>query len=281
MFWSFWKNRAKTWSNRKIAFVSILVATSVAFVLIFTRIAPIASLPSFKLMAGGLPVKLTGYIFGPLIGAITGALSDIISFTLTPTYIHWWYTLAFALAGFIPGVIGYLMNKRWQSTKEVEKERENKVSNVNFFITLGILASIFVGMLIFLLFRTDEVNNAIKDSMVKNKWAFMVISCAGSFSMFFATIIFRFVLKTKTFNEILPIIAFSALLEVVNTPLVVFGDMASWDLGNSTRDFITILTGHLLLSPVKIWGNMLIILFAYRIVSPLIYKKTGNGWDEK
>jgi len=39
-------------------------------------------------MAGGLPVKLTGYIFGPVIGAMTGALSDLISFLMRPTYFH-------------------------------------------------------------------------------------------------------------------------------------------------------------------------------------------------
>lgn len=275
MFWSYWKKRTKTWSNKKIAFVSILVATSVVFVLIFTRIAPIASLPSFKLMAGGLPVKLTGYIFGPLIGAITGTLADIISFTLTPTYIHWWYTLAFAAAGAVPGIVGYFMNRRWEAKEKVDQEREIKVSNINFFITLGILASIFIGMTTFLSLQHSD---AFQHSTIKNKWVFLAISCAGSFSMFVATIIFRFTLKKSTFNQILPIIAFSALLEVINTPLIALGDKVVWDLPN---EFLTILTGHLLLSPVKIWGNMLIILFAYRIVSPLIYKKTGNGWDEK
>jgi hypothetical protein len=39
-------------------------------------------------MAGGLPIKLTGYIFGPLIGATTGAIADVISFSIIPTYIH-------------------------------------------------------------------------------------------------------------------------------------------------------------------------------------------------
>lgn len=273
--WQFWKNRTKTWTSKKIAFVSILIATSVAFVLVFTRIAPIASLPSFKLMAGGLPIKLTGYIFGPLIGALTGAVSDIISFTITPTYIHWWYTIAFTLAGAIPGVIGYLMNRRWKSKDEVDKGFETKVNNVNFIATLIILASIFVALLTFVLFQGEEV--FANQEIIKNKWVFLVISTSGVMSMFIATVVFRFVLKSKTMNSILPIIAFSALLELVNTPLISLGDKEVWGLDKS---FVTILTGHLLMSPVKIWGNMIVILIAYRIVSPLIYNKTGNGWGD-
>ncbi|MCK5807006.1 MAG: ECF transporter S component [Mycoplasmataceae bacterium] len=272
--WNFWKNRKKTWTNKKIAFVAILVATSVAFVLVFTRIAPIASLPSFKLMAGGLPIKLTGYIFGPLIGAVTGALADVISFTITPTYIHWWYTLAFAAAGAVPGIVGYLMNRRWKKREEVEAARESKYSIVNFIITLSVLGSIFVGLFLFIAL---EDSSRFADSMISNKWAFLAIATSGVGTMLIATIVFRFVLKPKTFNAILPIIVFSALLEVVNTPLVTMGDIASWDLKG---EFLTVLTGHLLLSPLKIWGNMIIILIAYKIVSPLIYNKSGNGWEE-
>lgn len=274
--WNYWKKRTKTWTNKKIAFVSILIATSVAFVLVFTRIAPIASLPSFKLMAGGLPIKLTGYIFGPLIGAVTGAISDIISFTMTPTYIHWWYTIAFALAGAIPGIVGYLMNRHWKPREEIEAKFAQKVNIVNFYLTLLILATIFAALFTFVLLQGDEVFE--KQELIKNKWVFLAISTSGIMSMFIATIVFRLVLKPKTINAMLPIIAFSALLELVNTPLIALGDKAVWGLDKS---FVTILTGHLLMSPVKIWGNMIIILIAYRIVSPLIYNKTGNGWEEK
>ena len=271
--WNFWKNRKKTWTNKKIAFVAILVATSVAFVLVFTRIAPIASLPSFKLMAGGLPIKLTGYIFGPLIGAVTGALADVLSFTITPTYIHWWYTLAFAAAGAIPGIVGYLMNRRWKKREEIEAARETKYSVVNFIITIFILSIIFIGMFLFI---SLENSSRFSESMIKNKWIFLAIATSGIGTMLIATIVFRFILKAKTFNAILPIIVFSALLEAVNTPLVTMGDMASWELKG---EFLTVLTGHLLLSPLKIWGNMIIILIAYKIVSPLIYNKSGNGWE--
>ena len=272
--WNFWKTRTKTWTNKKIAFVSILIAASVAFVLIFTRIAPIASLPSFKLMAGGLPVKLTGYIFGPLIGMVTGAISDIVSFTLTPTYIHWWYTIAFSMAGAVPGVVGFLMNKHWKKHEDVQKENEFKVNNVNFFVTLFVLAAIFATIFTFIMLQKES---NFKESMISNKWAFLGVSTFGLGSMFLGTILLRFFLKPKTYNSILPIITFSALLELINTPLVALGDK---DVLELKGEFLTILTLHLLMSPIKIWGNMIIILIAYNIVSPLIYNKQGNGWRD-
>ena len=274
--WNFWRKRTKTWTNKKIAFVSILIATSIAFVLIFTRIAPIASLPSFKLMAGGLPIKLTGYIFGPLIGAVTGAISDILSFTITPTYIHWWYTIAFTLAGAIPGIVGYIMNRRWRNKAKQDEEFANKPNNVNFIATLVILASVFIGVFTFVFLQGDDV--FADQKLIKNKWLFLAIATSGVGTMFIATILFRFILKPKTFNAIVPIIAFSALLEAANAPLIAMGDIAVWDIHDG---FMTVLTGHLLMSPIKIWGNMIIILVAYKIVSPLIYNKQGNGWGEK
>ena len=271
--WSYWKN--KSWNNRKIAFVSILIATSVAFVLIFTKIIPITTIPSFKIMAGGLPVKLTGYIFGPLIGALTGFLSDMISFLMMPTFIHWWYSLAFAMAGAVPGIVGYFMHRRWKYKGASNPDDETKYNNTNFFITLGILAAVITAISIFIVLQKDSV--FANQKLIKNRWAFLGISVAGSSTMFIAVLLFRVFLKPKTFNSMLPIIAFSALIEIINTPLTALGDMQT--LIESNDDFLTILTAHFLTSPVKIWGNLLVIFFAYRIVAPLIFNKTGNGWN--
>ena len=266
----------KQWTNRKIAFVSILIATSVAFILIFSNIMPIVSLPSFKLMAGGLPVKLTGYIFGPVIGGVTGAISDIISFSMRPTYFHFYYTMAWVMAGFIPGVIGYFFNRRWKPRKEMDKLFNTQKNLPNFFVTLFILLIIMIGVFVMVWNAPDAT---FEEGLLKDrKLIFLAISLFGISSMFLALIIFWFFLKAKTFNAILPIISFSALLEICATPLITLGDMATLADGES-GSFITLFAGHMLLSPLKIWGNMIIILISYRIISPLIYSKQNNGWD--
>lgn len=270
--WTPWKSR--TWSNKKIAFVAILIATSVAFILLFARTAPITSIPSMKLMAGGLPIKLTGYIFGPLIGVVTGIIADLISFAIVPTFIHWWYMLAFALAGAIPGVVAFFMHRRWKFKGPSNPADETKINSINFIFTLVVLLLVAGALVGFTMYQSDAVFEHQK--LIKNRYVFLAITLVGSGTMFIGVFIFRFVLKPKTFNAILPIIVFSSIMEIVNTPLIALGDQAVFGLHD---DFITVLTAHFMLSPVKIWVNLIIIFFAYKIVSPLIFNKTGNGWD--
>ena len=97
----------KKWDAKRISFVSVLIAISVVFFLISVRIMPVSALPSLKFSFIGLPVKITGFIFGPFVGVITGILADLISFILVPTYYHYLYTIAVAVAGFVPGLCAY------------------------------------------------------------------------------------------------------------------------------------------------------------------------------
>lgn len=275
--WNFW--RKHNWNNRKIAFVSILIATSVAFILIFNWIVPITTIPSFKIMAGGLPIKLTGYIFGPLIGAFTGFIADLLSFLMNPAFFHYWYSFAFASAGLIPGVVGYLMHRRWKNKNGPSQEDQVKYNNVNFIATLIILSAVITGVTTFIFLQDQSVFDSQK--LIKNKFIFATIAIAGNSTMLIGVIIFRFVLKPKTFNSLLPIIVFSSILEIVDTPLIALGDQSVFFGDGDHSKFLVLLTAHFLMSPVKIWGNMLIIAFAYKIVAPLIYNKTGNGWENK
>ncbi|RMA77483.1 ECF transporter S component (folate family) [Metamycoplasma subdolum] len=97
----------RKWNSKRIAFVSVLIAISVVFFIVSVRIIPISALPSFKFSFIGLPVKITGFLFGPLVGIITGVLADLISFALVPTYYHYLYTIVISISGFIPGLCAY------------------------------------------------------------------------------------------------------------------------------------------------------------------------------
>ena len=267
LHWSF----KRRWNNKKIALVSILISTSVAFVVVFTKFLPIATIPSFKIAIAGLPIKISGYIFGPVIGVITGVISDLLTFLIYPTMFHYWYTIAFAFAGFTPGVFGYWMHKRWKYDSNKNPSDEYKYNNWNFFITIIV---ILITMAIITAFVFSPLAN-FKESLISNRWGFFGIVISGSVMMLVATIIFRFILKPNIFNALLPIIAFSAILDIINTPLVSLGDQATIAEDN----FLVALTGHTLLTPMKSWGNMIIIYFSYKIVSPLIFNKTSNSWQ--
>ncbi|WKX02647.1 ECF transporter S component [Candidatus Mycoplasma mahonii] len=269
----------RSWTNKKMAFISILIATSVAFVLVFVAIIPLTALPQFKLAIGGLPIKLTGYIFGPIVGGLTGLLSDLISFMFVPTYYHYYYTIAWIAAGFVPGMVGFMMNRSKRKRDRIARENNENVieqySIANFIVTLFVLATVFFTLFTFI-YMTPEETFALQ-KLITSKYVFMALTLIGVATIFVGLIIVRFILKAKTFNALLPIVVLTVILELINTPLLGLGDQRS-TLQNAS--LITTMTPHLLMSPLKMWGNIIIISVAFRILSPLIYNKTNNGWNK-
>ncbi|QJG67276.1 ECF transporter S component [Mycoplasma phocoenae] len=309
------------WSVKKIAFVGVLIAISVVFFIISVRILPINALPSFKFSFIGLPVKITGFIFGPFIGAITGILADLISFALVPTYYNFLYTLAVATAGIIPGLIawyffnlgGILFSYRYKKYKlkaiidyynnlqkiaineadfdqaqilsekigyyEVKliliesKAKPTELINFAFIstVTLLLLQVLIIISILSFIPETVFTNNRF----IKSKWFYMVITTSGFATMALGVVIYRIFLRRKyqRFIEIMAAISFCALLEFINVVLLSLGDTLSLK-----TDFWVNITGHTLLSPVKIWFNLIVIYTAYRIIKPLISKKSVAGY---
>jgi ECF transporter S component (folate family) len=118
----------------------MLIATSVVFIILGTQLFALTAFPSFKVAFGGLPIKITGFVFGPIIGAITGVISDLLSFMFVPFNYFPGYTLIMALSGLIPGIVMLVMVKRKRS------------SNVHFISTTIILLVIFISILLILFF---------------------------------------------------------------------------------------------------------------------------------
>lgn len=289
--WSFWnefvkaKFARKNWTNRKIAFVAILIATSVAFTLIMTTIVPPLIWPSLRIAIGGLPVKITGYIFGPIVGMMTGAVSDLLTFAFRPTFFHYGYILALMLMGMIPGIFGYFMQRRWRQGFALANGE--KINKVNLGITTATLVLVALAVVLIIYFLGDSLfevkHPGDKKPMITNKWVFMAIAISGIVSMLIGMyVILILVVKGKvrkaTFNTMLPIIAFSAFLEVAVTPLITLGDINALQTGTDGGSFATIMSGHFIFAPVKIWINLIVVFTAYKIVSPLIYNKEANGW---
>ncbi|MBN0919249.1 ECF transporter S component [Mycoplasma gypis] len=309
------------WNSKKIAFVGVLIAISVVFFIISVRIAPISALPSFKFSFIGLPVKITGFLFGPFIGAITGILADLISFALVPTYYNVLYTLAVSTAGIVPGIFawyyftvgGLLFSYRYRiySLKQIidyfkeknalalEKEdldlsqyysekvayyevklilvesKSKPLGLINFAYASTMIVLALQILIILAIFANMSDSIFANNRFIKNKWFYIVITTAGFVTMMVGATIYRLVLrrKYKRFIDIMAIISFCAVLEFLNVLLL------SWaDYQTLKTDFWVNLTSHTLLSPVKIWFNLLVIFTAYRIISPLIQKKQVNGF---
>lgn len=95
--------------TREIAFVGILIAMSVALTRFASIRIAIGGIEGIRIGFGTFPIILSGMLFGPVLGALTGVLADIIGFTLSPMgpyFPH--FTLTAALYGILPGTLAHL-----------------------------------------------------------------------------------------------------------------------------------------------------------------------------
>ncbi len=114
----------------------MLIAISVAFTIISSQIVPLASIPTYKIAFIGLPVKITGFIFGPIIGFFVGLIADLISLLFIPpaTY-HFLYTIATAMNGLIAGLVGWFFIRflNYSFSKEIKaKNYDYKIWYLSF-----------------------------------------------------------------------------------------------------------------------------------------------------
>ncbi|MBU4689650.1 ECF transporter S component [Mycoplasma zalophidermidis] len=309
------------WSIRKITFIGILIAISVAFFLIVFQFMPFISLPAYKISVIGLPIKITGLIFGPIIGAFVGVVSDLISFLFVPSLFNPLFILAAALDGIIPGIIGFVFLKllkflfggRFQDSyyadmmetlfkrldklyldpivnaqkiKKIENriinlyykrkelvQKNNKkrdLLNINMVVGTTVLAIIMLLVTWLIGFKIDE--HTIQGGIITNRWVLLGIMLSGYVAMLVFIVIARFKLKSSLYLIIVPIVVFSALIELANVPILSLAEKKSIEQSGSAGSIFVYMFQHIILSPVKIWGNMFIIFFTYKIVSPLIYK---------
>ena len=98
------------WNSKRIAFVSILIAMSISFVVIGAQFFAISSFPSIKLSLAGLPVKIVGFLFGPLTGLFVGITTDFLAFVFVPIFIHPLYSVALGITGMLPGFFALVFN---------------------------------------------------------------------------------------------------------------------------------------------------------------------------
>ncbi len=96
--------------TRSLVFGGILIAASV----VLTRFASIrvnfGAVEGVRIGFGSFPIIFAGFCFGPLIGALVGAFSDVLGYILSPgggPYMPH-FTLSSALYGIIPGLFAML-----------------------------------------------------------------------------------------------------------------------------------------------------------------------------
>lgn len=100
-------------STKKIAYLSFLIALTVILTRVLSIRIPVAGVEGVRIGFGALPIIFAGIAFGPLAGAIVGALGDLLGYFINPMGAYMpHFTFTSLLTGFIPGFMIFYVLKR-------------------------------------------------------------------------------------------------------------------------------------------------------------------------
>lgn len=261
------KYRGLRLTTKNIAYIAMLSTVSIVATVITSLYIPAAILPPIRIAIEGLMLKITGYIFGPVIGILCALITDLLVMMLVPSYIHIAYIITIIGFAFISGIVGDL------------KRMFHQKSWILLLLTNIIVIGFGVAALIltyfappFDNFKPDEV--PITQKIPIKKWIMMLII---SFGMVFVLVViwsiwnyFFFVKKDLTaFNDLIPIILLAVVNEYLITVLI-----ASWGdvtlLTNRSEDYGLAMIPRLAMAPLKICFNTIIIYITWKTIRPLI-----------
>lgn len=85
----------------------------VAMSIVLTRFLVFMPTNTLRIGFGDLPIMLSGFLFGPIVGGITGVAADLIGIAINPQGPpHFGFVLSAMLWGAIPGIFMILFRKR-------------------------------------------------------------------------------------------------------------------------------------------------------------------------
>ena len=97
----------KKLNTRSLVQGSFLVAISIVMTRFLYFFVPLAGLPTIRISFGEMPLMLSGLLFGPFVGGISGLAADLIGVAINPqAAFHPGFVLSSILWGVIPGLLG-------------------------------------------------------------------------------------------------------------------------------------------------------------------------------
>lgn len=232
-------NNKKLINTRSLVGASLLTAISIVLTRAFSLILPLAGLPALRIGFGEIPIIISGIIYGPLWGGLTGAIADLIGVMINPQGAFFpGFTLSSILWGVIPGILYSLVKK-------------NKI-RINFNVINGIVLTLIATGIVFVLFdnKVLAVKNGayyMYDKPMPILYAILYVLLVAVF----ITIPFILTRKGNTKNEIYSLdkIAF-----MITVPYVIIS------LGLNTLWLSMMFEkGFLLLLPGRILAGLIII----------------------
>ena len=99
-------------TTRKLVMASFLTALSIVFTRFLFLMVPLGGLPALRLSFGESPIMLSGILFGPLIGGLTGLAADLVGVVINPQGAYFpGFTISSVLWGVIPGILAMYFKK--------------------------------------------------------------------------------------------------------------------------------------------------------------------------
>ncbi len=128
-------NKGKVMNTRTLVYAGFLTAISIVLTRFLAVMVPLAGLPTLRLSFGEIPLMISGLLFGPIVGGISGLAADLIGvmINLQGPSIHPGFTLSSILWGLIPGLYGIYLKTR---TKEANPF---SIRNVTIIVSICII----------------------------------------------------------------------------------------------------------------------------------------------
>lgn len=100
--------------TRVLVKAAFLTAISIVFTRFLYYFIPLAGgIPAIRLSFGEVPIMMSGMLFGPVVGGITGLAADLIGVLINPQgAFHPGFTLSSILWGLIPGLLFIIFRRK-------------------------------------------------------------------------------------------------------------------------------------------------------------------------
>lgn len=138
--------KTKTMDIRTVVKAGFLVAISIVMTRFAFIMLPIAGASALRISFGEMPIMLSGLMFGPVIGGLTGIGADLLGVLINPQGPYYpGFTISSMLWGVIPGIIIYSLR--------------NKMPYSKLFSFRFILLSVAIATIIVSFLNTIWINN--------------------------------------------------------------------------------------------------------------------------
>jgi len=274
-------------STKNITYIAMLTAASVTITVVISKLVPFTVLPPVRISFEGLMVKIAGFIFGPIVGFLSGIITDLICILFIPTYFHIAYLITIASYGFVCGLVS-VFNDAVKKRKWIIFVVSNiLIATFSFFLIYNMAT--FSGHLI-PIYHNLKVPKLLAISIISSV-------CGAIFLIQFLAYILCFLHKRKekntffskiyyiyasqkflpkNFNDnMLAIIFLAIVTELFVTALIVpWGDLSLFKIHSEQKasGFMAILIYRCIEAPFKIIFNSALIYSAYTVMKPLINK---------